>query len=363
MPDQTKPTVLVTGAAGFVGARMVEVLHGTGTADVRAGIRRWSGAGIARLARLAVPLVMCDIMEPDQLTPAVEGVDIVIHSAMGSPEVNVEGTRHVLDAARQQGVQRVVFISTAEIYGAAEGKIDETAPYGELEWAYPQSKIAAEKLCLDYHKNGLAVSIVRPSIVYGPFSPTWVVRYADRLASGKWRTFKGYGDGFSNLIYVDDLVRGTWLAATREQAIGEAFNLNGPGVITWNEYFQRFNAALGRPPLSQQGQVSALVQTVSMETARNALVYAKNHLAEPVKKRLMGGTRKTRIGSAIDVTRGVVRSSPSVRELTRLYTRKAIFVDQKARDMLGYVPQFDVDRGLDLSVRWLVHHGFGSNGA
>lgn len=363
MPEQTKPTVLVTGAAGFVGARVVEVLHDAGAADVRAGIRRWSGAGIARLARLPVPLVMCDLLEPDQLAQAVEGVDIVIHSAMGSPAVNVDGTRHVLEAARQHDVKRVVFISTAEVYGPATGKIDETAPFGDTEWEYPQSKIAAEKLCFDYHAKGLAVSIVRPSIVYGPFSSTWIMRYAERLASGKWRTFEGYGDGFSNLIYVDDLVRGIWLAAHREQAVGEAFNLNGPEVITWNEYFQRFNTALGNPELPHQGKASALVQTVSMQTARSALVYAKNHLAEPVKKRLMGGTRKTRIGSAINVTRSVVRSSPSVRELTQLYSRKAVFVDQKAQDLLGYQPQVSVERGLDLSIQWLRHHGFGSNGA
>lgn len=358
MPGQAKPTVLVTGAAGFIGARVVEVLHLTGTAEVRAGIRRWSGAGVARIARLPVPLVMCDVMDPDQVAAACEGVDTVIHSAMGDRQVNREGTRHVLEAAQRQGVRRVVFISTAEVYGTATGRIDETAPYGNSSWEYPQSKIEAERLCHEYQARGLATAILRPSIVYGPFSPTWIVRYAERLASGRWRTFKGFGEGFCNLIYVDDLVLGIWLAAIRDAAVGQTFNLNGPEVITWNDYFQRFNAALGRPPLQPQAQINALLRTVFMSSARNTLVFAKNHLAQPVRKVLMGGTRQTRLGVALTRTRTTVRSSPSLRELTQLYNRKAIYVDQKARDMLGYAPRYDVDAGLAMSVQWLCHHGY-----
>jgi nucleoside-diphosphate-sugar epimerase len=358
MIDSGVPTVLVTGAAGFIGGRLCEVLHLTRTANVRAGVRRWSGAGIARLARMPVDIVPCDILDLSQVNQAMQGVNFVLHGALGSREVNVEGTRHVLEAASQTGVSRVVFISSAEVYGRASGTVDETTPVLRNGWEYAVSKVEAEQVCMEYVQKGLPVSIVRPSIVYGPFSQTWIVRFAERLASGKWRLLRGYGDGTCNLIYVDDLIRGIWLAATCEQAVGQAFNLNGPEVITWNDYFQRFNAALGRPALQARSQLSAAIQTLSMNTARVTLVYMKNHLAEPVKKTLLGGTRKTKAGLLANRARTSVRSAPSIRELTRLYSRKATYSDQKAREMLGYMPRCDVDTGLALSVQWLAHHEY-----
>ena len=77
-----------------------------------------------------------------------------------------------------------------------------TATGGE----YGDSKIDAEKLCFEYLAKGVPITILRPSIIYGPFSNTWVVRTAQRLQSGNWGVFDKYGNGICNLIYVDDLV-------------------------------------------------------------------------------------------------------------------------------------------------------------
>jgi nucleoside-diphosphate-sugar epimerase len=356
--QSAKQKVLVTGAAGFVGARVVETLHLTGAAEVRAGIRQWSSPGVARLARFPVDIVICDVMNRDQIEKAMDGVTAIVHSVLGNGKVNVEGTDNLLEAAKKHGVQRFVQLSTAEVYGEPSGEIAETTPYGYTGWEYSDSKIEAEKLCFKYHAQGVPVSILRPSIVYGPFSNSWIVRFAMRLRSRQWGTFKVYGEGFCNLIYIDDLVQGIWLAVNQAGAVGEAFNLNGPEIVTWNEYFRRFNAMLHLPELPEISPLRARFKATTMNLTRSTLSYIKNQMSERLKKRLIGGTRRTAMGHVADSARSSVHKAVTLHDLTHLYNRNAKYVATKAQKVLGFRPKYDVNTGLQLSIKWLAHHGF-----
>ena len=95
----SRDTILVTGAGGFIGCRVVEFLHLSGWASPRAGVRRWSSA--ARLGRLPVDIIQCNVTDPAQVATAVEGVDAIVHCAVGDRSVTVDGTRNLLEAAQR----------------------------------------------------------------------------------------------------------------------------------------------------------------------------------------------------------------------------------------------------------------------
>jgi nucleoside-diphosphate-sugar epimerase len=350
--------ILVTGASGFIGGRIVERLALEHVAPVRAMVRSWSRG--ARVARLGVDIVAADLMVPDQVAAAMRGVTHVIHCAYtDDPDVIVEGTRNILAAALSAGVKRFVFLSTAEVYGAhAEGTIDETMAVEHCGNRYADAKIDAEALCRESGRRGLQATILRPSIVYGPFGKAWTCNIAKRLQSGQWGEFQKYGDGFCNAVYVDDLVSAILLALGHEAAAGNTFNVNGPNVVTWNEYFRRFNDALELPRLSTRSAARSALRTAAVAPlARFAEAMMARFEDRLLKIYLRGGL----LSRPMQRVKTLLQSTPSQRELGDLYCRRAVYSDEKARRELGYRSEFDLECGLALSALWLTSGGFVEN--
>jgi nucleoside-diphosphate-sugar epimerase len=351
-----KEKILVTGASGFIGGWLLETLYLSGSTDIRAGIRSWSSA--ARLGRFPIEVVPCDVLVREQIMKAMKGVTCVIHCATGSSEVIIQGTKNMLNVAQKLGAERFVHLSTAEVYGSQSGEIDESFPYIYTGSPYGDSKIEAEKLCWEHYKKGLPVTVIRPSIVYGPFSKDWTVRLAQSLQSGNWGIFKGIGEGVCNLIYISDLVSGILLAAHHEDAVGEAFNMVGPQLISWNQYFQRFNSSLGLPKLRVIDSRHIRLRTKIMEPIRSSAKFFLTHFTDPLKKI----SQKYRFAREVMWSfEKKMKTSPRQQELS-LYNRNAIYLTAKAYDILGFKPRFDVDSGLELSVRWLNHLGLVDRG-
>lgn len=346
-----KESILVTGAGGFIGGWIAETLFLSQDTNVRAGIRSWSSA--ARLARFPIEIVLCDVMDKESIAKAMAGVTCVIHCAVGARDVIVQGTENMLRTALGSGVRRFVHMSTCEVYGQASGQINEMSPYQYTGSPYGDAKIDAEKLCWEYREKGLAVTILRPPIVYGPFSTDWTLKLARRLQSGNWGVFEKYGDGVCNLIYITDLIAGVLLAANHECAVGEAFNLGGPETITWNQYFTRFNAALGLPELGTIKPQGARLRTTLVEPVRSAAKFALTHLRTPLR-RISQRFRQARL--TMQSAERSLTTSPRLAELS-LYSRNAVYLTSKAQAVLGYKPRFDIDRGLKLSILWLDHLG------
>lgn len=343
-------TVFITGAGGFIGGRVAESLYLKKLADVRAGVHRWTTA--ARIARFPIKTVQCNILDSKMLPHLLNGCEAIVHCAYGDERVNKEGTRNLLNAAMEVGIKRFIHISTIAVYGKASGEIDETVPMRYCGEEYADSKLDAEKLCLEYKAKGLPIVILRPTIVYGPFSPIWTVLMAQRFLSGGWK-IPAQAGGFCQPVYIDDVVSAIILALEAEQATGEAFNIAGQEILTWDEFLEKFNAAMNLPPIARQNAFFALMQALLMAPMRSAAQYIMIRYPELVKE-LLNRLKLDKFGK---MAQSSIRMTPTLTEL-KLYERKAIYKIDKARKVLGFLPSVELVQGLKLTVQWLKHHGY-----
>ncbi|HXK08431.1 MAG TPA: hopanoid-associated sugar epimerase [Vicinamibacteria bacterium] len=248
-------TDLVTGGTGFVGGHVVEALVAAGR-SVRCLVRPGSGR---RLAGAPVELVSGDLREPASLPPALEGVDTVYHCAadyrLGLPdprplhETNVSGTEHLLRAAAEAGVRRVVHTSSVGALGLRRDGIpaDEATPVslGEIVGPYKRSKYDAEQVALRWCARGLPVVIVNPSTPVGERDgkPTPTGRIIVDFLNGG---IPAYVDTGLNLVDVRDVAAGHLLAAARGRP-GERYIL-GHRNLSFREMLEMLARLAGRRP-------------------------------------------------------------------------------------------------------------------
>jgi nucleoside-diphosphate-sugar epimerase len=318
--------LLITGASGFIGGHMVRHLAADPALTVLAGTR--DGRRIA-----GAPGRRIDVRNEAGLERALAGVDAVVHCAVGDRETTVAGTSALLQAAARAGVRRVVHLSSIAVYGQATGRVTEATPLVSAEGGgYAHWKAAAEQAC---KKAQTEVVILRPTIVYGPGSRLWVHQLARRILSGRWGTLGAEGEGICNLVHVADLVGAARAALFAPDAVGRAFNVNGPEQITWNAWFERLAAAIGRPglPVLPRGR---LRQRSLAALPVKALVRAL-----PAARPWFGSW---------------LLCAPAASELA-LYARAATYPTDKAQAQLGWSPTMPIAEGLALSVAWLRAEG------
>jgi nucleoside-diphosphate-sugar epimerase len=342
-----KPVILVTGAGGFIGGWIAEAFHLSGWADVKAGISRWSSA--ARIARFPMDIVQCDVMNKDSLDAALKGVDVVVHCARAKGNdnsVTLSGTRLLLDRVKAAGVKKLIFTSSVATYGEATGIVKEDTPPAAPISQYGEGKRQAEAICKEYADSSLAISIIRPTLVYGPFSDLWTTPYLARFASGRWRALGARGEGKCNLVYVGDLVRFTRFLIEKDVGPFQIFNGNGPEVCTWNSYLERFNTALGYPPLREPTS-SLGFQVIARRPVR---AFGKYLLANHRDLLLDVANRSPRIKTMMKKTEEDLKLNPNDDDMQR-FSMDVTYSMEKAASF-GYVPQVTVDEGIALSIEW-----------
>lgn len=230
--------VLVTGAAGYLGRHVAAALARCGI-PVRAFVR--DASRIPAELEGVVEAMAGNIADPAAVARAMEGVERVVHCAAVTTnhvpweiheQTNIDGTRHVIESARDAHARRVVHVSSVIVYGlrAPAGiPLAESAPVAVRtasdRWAYYlRSKLEAERLALaDGTGPRTEVTVVRPGIIYGPGAESPLRR--GFLQLGAVRLTIGRGRNRLPLVYVDNLVDGILLALTAPQAAGEAYNL------------------------------------------------------------------------------------------------------------------------------------------
>jgi nucleoside-diphosphate-sugar epimerase len=345
----TAGSVTVLGGNGFVGAHLVRSFVERGfrvRSASRSGAPATSFAGHER-----VEAVRCDVRDARSVEAAMRGADVVVASFVGDRATQVDGIANVLAAL---GNARLLYLSTAEVYGNARGELDETAPLLRQGWAYADSKIEAELLCQSAAERGAKVTLFRPSIVYGPGAETWVVELGNKLVRGQWGTLGRFGGGTANLIFVDDLVEALHLSLATSLEPGTVFNLNGPDQVSWNEFFSLFNGELGLPPLRRWSAPEALLRALVGQLPRGL-----NSVLARLRKRTgtTGGSklgiapaneRRTASARAVEA----LKATPRLQALTQLYPRQVVYLDGKARKIIGYAPAVPAQQGIARSAAW-----------
>jgi nucleoside-diphosphate-sugar epimerase len=252
-------TVLVTGASGFLGGRLVQMLAERGE-TVRILARATSD--LRHLSHLQIQIVRGDLDDAAALAEAMRGVRVVYHCAACSTDwaplatyltANVVGTQNLLDAAVGAGtVERFLHVSTTDVYGYPRVPRDESAPMRNVGLPYNRTKIQGEEAVWRAHRDpGLPVTVVRPATIYGPRGKDFVVEIASMLRQGMMLLIDG-GRTRGGFTYVDNVAQAMMAATATSKAVGRAYNISDGTGVTWREYTCALADALGyrRPRFS-----------------------------------------------------------------------------------------------------------------
>jgi dihydroflavonol-4-reductase len=324
--------VLVTGGTGFVGANLVRELLADGST-----VRVLARAGSDRRALEGCPVEIAegDLLDPASVRAAVAGTRRVYHVAadyrLWAPDpraifrANVDGTRNVLTAAAEAGVERIVYTSTVGAVGIPKDRTagDERTPVslGDMVGAYKASKFLAERVADELAARGAPVVTVNPSAPIGPWDvkPTPTGQMIVDFLRGR---MVGSLDTGLNIVHVRDVARGHILAAERGQ-VGERYIL-GCRNLSLSEIFQMLSRLTGVPaPRFRVPYGVAWLAAAGME----------------------GVARVTRRPPRVPLT------------AVRMARKRMFFSAARAVAELG-LPQTPAEDALADAVRWFVEHGY-----
>ena len=250
-------SIFVTGATGFLGGRLVEKLRERGD-EVTCLVR--SPEKAARLQELGCRLVAGDLSDEDAIRTGVEAAKTVFHVAADyrvgvhdsvleqMRDTNVGGTERVIDAAHAAGVEKIVYVSTVNVFGDTHGEsADEDTPHRTSEFGskYEQTKVEAHAAALAKVRQGAPVVIVQPATIYGPGDPSAMGEQMRAAAAGKLPgvAFASFG---VNFVHVDDVADGLIAAAERGEP-GASYILSGDN-LSFKEAVQIAAEAGGKKP-------------------------------------------------------------------------------------------------------------------
>lgn len=244
--------ICITGGAGFIGSVIVGALVENNTVTVFDNLSRNALSSYSYSNHPNLRIIEGDVMNMDQLKPAIANADYVVHCAgiagiktvckrptktMG---VNIVGSVNVLEAVLSSGrCKRVVCFSTSEVFGSCALTSKETdhsiiGAAGQARWTYAVSKLAEEHLAIAYNREyGIPTSVVRPFNIYGPgqIGEGALKIFIQKALADKPLTVFGLGTQIRAWCYVDDMVDGTLRCLENDAAIGESFNIGNARSI------------------------------------------------------------------------------------------------------------------------------------
>jgi len=324
--------ILVTGGTGFTGKALVKRLleqgHQVVALDYREGLKT------EELRAWGAEVVIGSVTDKDVVRRCVQGVEVVHHLAAAFREldvpnsyyreVNVEGTRNVLEAAGAAGVRRFIYCSTCGVHGNVDNPPgDENAPINAADY-YQQTKYDAEPVVLEHHRKGLTSVILRPAAIYGPGDPERFYMIFKRVAGGRFPMF-GSGKTLYHPLYIDHLVDAFLLAQEEGKGDGEAYLIADEEYVEIEDLVRRTAKALGVQVRIPHYPLWPLI--IAGHVCEK--VCKPFHIKPPIFPRRVDWYRQNR---AFDIS--------------------------KARRDLGYAPTISLDEGLKRTAAWYRAEGY-----
>jgi nucleoside-diphosphate-sugar epimerase len=353
--------VAVIGASGFIGNRIVEILHLGGRHEVRPIARRASGLALA--SRFAITGRVADALDPAALADALRGCEVVVHAVAGNAHTVRHAVPALYTAAERAGCRRIVYLSSAMVHGQSPpAGCDEATPLSEKQpLPYNAAKVVAERLLFSRRRSGRVEAVaLRPGIVYGPRSQ-WIGGLADQMLGGEAYLVDG-GAGLCNAIYVDNLVDAVIRCFDAPEADGEAFLLGEPAVPTWRAFYERVAEAIGvdiadissigfeaRTP-GLKDRLDTLRQSAPVRAALSAL-------PAPLARGLAAFWEAS--GAMPAATAGGRAAGPiPTLEMALLHRSRHVPSWEKARSVLGYEPPVSSEEAWHRTWSWLRFAGY-----
>ena len=324
--------ILVTGGTGFTGSalvlRLLQEGHNVRVMDYKKGIRD------QMLRDAGAEIVYGSITDAAAVLKATEGCEFVHHVAAAFREldepdafyydVNVGGTRNVMEAAKKVGVKKVVYCSTQGVHGHINNPPgDENSPIAPEDY-YQQTKYEGEGVVHEYIKEGMKATILRPTAIYGPGDPERFFMIYKRVEKGRFPMF-GSGQTFYHPVYIDNLVDAFILAMDENKGQGETY------IIADEEYV----------PIEQLVLriAKAMEEKVKLTRLPFWPLYIAAHACEKICKPF-----------------GI--APPLFPRRADWYRQVRAFKIEKARRELGYNPRIGLDEGLRRTAEWYWDNGY-----
>ncbi len=284
--------LLVTGGTGFIGSHLAEEGRRRGAEVVVFGLtdRPEEQANAELLSRMGAEVLPGSITDPELCRRAARGATHIFHLAVAMREggksdeffesINLDGTRHLLEAASVQQVQRFIYCSTIGIYGhRAPGVTREDSPLAPGN-IYERTKVSAERLVREFAEQcGVPSVVLRPADVYGPRDQR-LLKLFKGVSRGRFPLF-GSGEGRRHMVYVDDVVSAFFKACERDKALGAGLIIAGPRSCTLRELLDEITRVTGskrfgvRLPLAPMLGLAAVVEDVCAAVKVDPPIYRR----------------------------------------------------------------------------------------
>ena len=324
--------ILVTGGTGFTGKALVRRLLNDGHQVVALDYQE--GLKTQELRDWGAEVVIGTVTDRDVVDRCMQGVEIVHHLAaafrqLNVPnsyywEVNVQGTKNVLEAALREKVKKFIYCSTCGVHGNVDNPPgNEDSPINAADY-YQQTKYEAEPIVKQFQEKGMETTILRPAAIYGPGDPERFFMIFKRVNKGTFPMF-GNGKTLYHPLYIDHLVDAHVLDQEPGKGAGEAY------LIADEEYIE--------------------IKTLVEKTAQALEVEVKiPHF--PVTPVIVIGHICEKVCKPFKIT------PPIFPRRVDWYRQNRAFSIDKAKRDLGYAPNISIDEGLRRTAAWYREEGY-----